>query len=91
MNENENSDNVSPENGVRESAGAKFFTALVNAGVPAVLAAAIIGAVYAALVALGVLTLPGCTLVVDILPDESLHLEGAIEQQQAPVTVTDEK
>ena len=77
--------------GVVVSTGGKFFTLLTSWGVPAVVAAAIIGAAYAALVALGVLALPGCTLTLDVLPDESLHLEGVIEQQQFPGMVTPQK
>lgn len=64
--------------GVVESTGSKFYTLLVSWGVPGVIAAAIMGAVYAALVALGVLSLPGCTLSVDVLPDGGQHFDGAL-------------
>lgn len=64
--------------GVAESTGSKFYTLLVQLGIPAVVAAAIIGAVYAALVALGVLALPSCTATIDLLPDGSQHFDGAL-------------
>ena len=41
--------------GVAESAGSKFYALLVQLGVPGVVAAALLGALYAALVALGIL------------------------------------
>ena len=58
--------------------GSKFYTMLVHLGVPAVAAAAIVGAVYAALVALGVLGLPGCSASIDLLPDGAQHWEGVL-------------
>lgn len=63
--------------GVVESTGSRFYTLLVQLGIPAALAAAIIGAIYAALVALGVLALPSCRASVDLLPDEQ-HFNGEI-------------
>lgn len=68
--------------------GSKLYALLIKLGVPAVLAAAIVGAVYAALVALGVLTLPSCTATIDILPDGSHHFDGALV---LPQTVTPTK
>lgn len=101
MNENETkNDGATP--GVAESnslrgdaatpsqAGSKFYAALVSWGVPAVVAAAIVGAVYAALVALGVLSLPGCTVSVDVLPDGGQHWEGSVTLP-APVTANPAK
>ena len=41
--------------GVAETTGSKFYEMLVQLGVPGVIAAALLGAVYAALVALGIL------------------------------------
>lgn len=62
--------------GVAESTGSKFYTMLVHLGVPAVAAAAIVGAIYAALVALGVLALPGCMMKLDVLPGGEQHFRG---------------
>lgn len=56
----------------------KLYAWLVKLGVPAVVAAAIVGAVYAALVALGVLGLPGCSASIDLLPDGAQHWEGVL-------------
>ena len=64
--------------GVAETTGSKFYALLVQLGIPGVIAAAIIGAVYAALVALGVLSLPGCTVSVDVLPDGGQHFDGSL-------------
>lgn len=66
------------DDGVVKSTGSKFYALLVQLGIPGVIAAAIIGAVYAALVALGVLSLPGCTVSVDVLPDGGQHFDGAL-------------
>lgn len=74
---NENTPKTETTPGVAESTGSKFYAMLVNHGVPAVLAAAILGAIYAALVALGVLTLPSCTVTLDILPGEQ-HFNGEL-------------
>ena len=63
---------------VADSTGSKFYSLLVNLGLPAVLAAAIVGAVYAALVAIGVLTLPSCTATVDLLPGGEQHWDGTL-------------
>lgn len=63
--------------GVVESTGSRFYTLLVQLGIPAALAAAIIGAIYAALVALGVLALPSCRASVDLLPGEQ-HFNGEL-------------
>lgn len=78
MNNKENQDNEAATPGVAESTGSKFYTLLVSWGVPGVIAAAIIGAVYAALVAAGVLGLPGCTVSVDVLPDGGQHFDGVL-------------
>ena len=64
--------------GIAESTGSKFYTLLTGWGIPAVAAAAIVGTIYAALVALGILTLPGCTLTLDILPDGEQHFDGTL-------------
>lgn len=61
-----------------KTAGSKLFELLKSWGIPAVWAAAIIGAIYAALVALGVLSLPGCTVTMDIFPDGEQHWEGSV-------------
>ena len=77
MNDNETKkDGATP--GVAESSGGRFYELLVSWGVPGVIAAAVIGAVYAALVALGVLGLPGCTVSVDVLPGGGQHFDGAL-------------
>lgn len=84
----DNKDNT--DEGVEKSTGSKFYALLVQLGIPGVIATAIIGAVYAALVALGVLTLPGCTFSVDVLPDASQHWEGSFALPES-ATVTPEK
>lgn len=73
MNNKENT-----ENGVVKSTGSKFYELLVQLGVPGVVAAAIMGAIYAALVALGVLSLPSCSVCVDVLPDGGQRWEGCV-------------
>ena len=76
-NDNENrEDGATP--GVAESTGSKFYATLVQLGVPGVVAAAILGAIYAALVALGVLSLPSCSVCVDVLPDGGQRWEGCV-------------
>lgn len=57
--------------------GSKLYALLVKLGLPTVAAAAIVGAVYAALVALGVLALPGCRVTLDVLPGEQ-HFNGEL-------------
>lgn len=88
MNENEINEKGAATPGVAESTGSRFYALLVNLGVPAVVAAAIVGAVYAALVALGVLTLPGCTVKLDVLPGGEQHFDGSLV---LPQTVTPTK
>lgn len=73
MNDKENG-----EDGVVKSTGSRFYATLVQLGVPGVVAAAILGAIYAALVALGVLSLPSCSVCVDVLPDGGQRWEGCV-------------
>lgn len=54
-NEDETTNKSEATPGVAESTGSKFYELLVSWGVPGVVAAALLGAVYAALVALGVI------------------------------------
>ena len=87
MNNNETkNDGATP--GVAESSGSKFYAMLVSWGVPTVVAAAIVGAVYAALVALGVLSLPSCTVTLDVLPSGEQHFGGSVV---LPSSVTPQK
>lgn len=78
MNTNETNETATDKPAVVESTGSKFYSLLVNLGLNAVVAAAIVGAVYAALVALGVLALPGCTATIDLLPDGEQHFDGSL-------------
>ena len=78
MNDNEIKETAAPDDGVVKTTGSRFFALLVSWGIPAVVAAAIVGAVYAALVALGVLALPGCTVTLDVLPSGEQHFDGAL-------------
>lgn len=77
-NEDETTNKSEATPGVAESTGSKFYATLVQLGVPGVVAAAILGAIYAALVALGVLSLPSCSVCVDVLPDGGQHWEGCV-------------
>lgn len=87
-NEDETTNDGAATPGVAESTGSKFYALLVQLGIPGVIAAAVIGAVYAALVALGVLSLPGCTVSVDVLPDGGRHFDGSLVM---PETINPEK
>lgn len=56
----------------------KLHEKLVAVGIPAALAAAIIGALYALAVALGIITLPGCSATYTQTPDGTLQVHASV-------------
>lgn len=61
-----------------EEVGRKAYDKLRSIGIPAVVAAAIIGAVYALAVALGIITLPGCTATYTQTADGDVQVHATV-------------
>ena len=75
----------------KQKTGSKLYELLKSWGIPTAIAAAIVGALYAALVALGVLSLPSCSFTLDILPNGEQHFDGSLTFPPEPPTVTPQK
>lgn len=79
--------NTSPQD--PQSIGRKIYDWLIAIGVPAIIAAALVAAVYGLLVYAGIVTLSSCTLSYTKLPDGTTQATGSVAlPQKVESTVT---
>lgn len=79
----DNNNNTDPK-----SIGRKIYDWLVAIGVPAVIAAALVAAVYGLLVYAGIITLSSCSVDYTRMPNGSVRVQGAFVH---PVYVSQQK
>lgn len=84
---NQQTDPQTPEE-PKKSIGVKLYEKLLEYGLPAVLAAALVAAIYGILCALGVIAVSQCTATYTQTADGQIHVQGSVA---APETVTPTK
>lgn len=70
------------------SIGRKIYEWLIAIGVPAIIAAAVVAAIYGLLVYAGIVTLSSCTLDYTRSPNGTVHVQGGVVH---PVYVSQQK